>query len=129
MPRKNQYIGGIIGADPLLGVSSSIDYLVVAGGGAGGGSGGRGGGGGAGGMRTSWGTGATSGASGYSGGLQSLEAALPLSSSNSFAITVGRGGVSSGVQADGDDGNDSTFGSITAFFPGGITEIEVFLSS
>jgi hypothetical protein len=96
--------------------STTVDYLVIAGGGAGGAHGGDGatvgGGGGAGGYRFSDGT-----ASGcYSAGPAPLGAsALPVSV-QTYSITVGGGGVSSypGTSSIVSSGNPSTFSTITS---------------
>ena len=91
--------------------SLSVEYLVVAGGGAGGvgdaGASAYGGGGGAGGFRTNV-PGATS------GGGASAEAALTLSTGNK-TVTVGAGGAgASGDNQLGTNGGDSVFDSITS---------------
>ena len=91
--------------------SLSVEYLVIAGGGAGGvgdqGANAYGGGGGAGGYRTNV-TGQTSGAS------SSAEAALSLSTGNK-TVTVGAGGAgTSGDNQVGTNGGDSVFDSITS---------------
>ena len=91
--------------------SLSVEYLVIAGGGAGGvgdaGANAYGGGGGAGGYRTNV-TGQTSGAS------SSAEAALSLSTGNK-TVTVGAGGAgTSGDNNLGTNGGDSVFDSITS---------------
>ena len=91
--------------------SLSVQYLVIAGGGAGGvgdaGAAAYGGGGGAGGYRTNV-TGQTSGAS------SSAEAALTISTGNK-TVTVGAGGAgTSGDNNLGTNGGDSVFDSITS---------------
>ena len=88
-----------------------MDFLVVAGGG--GGANGGGGGGGAGGLRTSFGS--------TSGGGSSAESTLNLSASTTYTVTIGAGGNrGTGANVDqGDDGNDSVFGSITSTAGGG----------
>ena len=97
--------------------SNTVDYLVIAGGGSGGVANGGGGGGGAGGYRFSNGT-----ASGcYSAGPSPLGAtALPVSAT-AFPITVGGGGagVSTNGPAKGNNGNNSTFSTITSTAGGG----------
>ena len=91
---------GSISWQPTL----NVDYLVVAGGGGGGGN--IGGGGGAGGLRTNTGFSVTLG--------------------TTYSVTVGSGGAAgyyfagcSGAQADGGNGNDSVFSSITSTGGGG----------
>lgn len=80
----------------------TCNYLVVAGGG--GGAGDVGGGGGAGGLRST----VTA-----TGGGGSLESPLSLTSSISYAVTIGAGG-SGGVADVGTSGSDSTFSTITS---------------
>lgn len=91
----------------------TVDYLVVAGGGAGGredyGSG-LGGGGGAGGVRC------TVGATGGGG---SLESALALTANTLYPVLVGAGGIFSTAGGRGSNGGNSTFGSIVAIGGGG----------
>jgi hypothetical protein len=87
---------------PAVPTTLTTNYLVVAGGGGGGGcvaDGYGGGGGGAGGLRST----VTA-----TGGGGSLEAALTLSLSQIYAITVGAGG------AQNTSGNDSVFSTITS---------------
>ena len=88
--------------------SSSVDYLVIGGGG--GAAGDRAGGGGAGGYRFSNGT-----ASGcYSAGPSPLGAsALPVTATG-FPITVGGGGARTPPSSDAGSGNSSIFSSITS---------------
>jgi hypothetical protein len=84
----------------------TCEYLVVAGGGSGGC--GAGGGGGAGGYRSSV-------AGQASGGGASAESALSLTSGTNYTVTIGAGGASrSGADANGFNGSNSVFGSITA---------------
>ena len=85
----------------------TADYLVVAGGGGGGASGG-----GAGGLRC------TVGATGGGG---SVESPLSLTASTAYTVTVGAGGAGStnGQSANGSDGNNSVFSSITSTGGGG----------
>lgn len=80
----------------------TVDYLVVAGGGAGGGYTGYAGGGGAGGLRC------TVGATGGGG---SLESPLSLTANTSYTVTVGAGGSGVGTAT---SGSNSVFGSITS---------------
>lgn len=96
---------------------STVDYLVVAGGGSGGNgdtTGIGGGGGGAGGLRTS---------AGPSGGGASAESPLSVSAGVSYTVTVGSGGASPTVTAEsggyGLQGGNSVFGSITSIGGGG----------
>jgi len=96
---------------------TSVDYLVVAGGGSGGNgdtTGIGGGGGGAGGLRTS---------AGPSGGGASAESQLSVSSGVNYTVTVGAGGASPTVTAEsggyGLQGASSVFGSITTVGGGG----------
>ena len=77
----------------------TVDYLVVAGGGAGG-KWGPGGGGGAGGLRTSYGS--------ASGGGSSVETSLSLAASTNYTVTIGAGGTARS------NGSDSTFATITS---------------
>jgi len=88
----------------------SVDYLVVAGGGAGVGN--AGGGGGAGGMRCTV---------GGTGGSGSLEAPLSISPSTVYTVTVGAGGAgaSSSNNLRGSNGNNSVFATITSIGGGG----------
>jgi hypothetical protein len=75
----------------------SIDYLVVAGGGSGGAQ--NAGGGGAGGFRTATG--------------------LSVSASTAYPITVGAGGAAATLEAQGNNGSNSVFSSITSTGGGG----------
>jgi hypothetical protein len=86
--------------------SLSVDYLVVAGGGAGGNyTNNTGGGGGAGGLRSTVGN---------TGGGGALESPLTLSA-GSYSITVGAGGTTNGTsQVIGGSGTDSTFSTVTS---------------
>ena len=92
----------------------SVEYLVVAGGGAGGGTY-LGPGGGAGGLRTSYTN--TSSLNGHT------ESSLAVSTGTNYTVTVGAGGagVSSvnGENARGNNGNDSIFSTITSTAGGG----------
>jgi hypothetical protein len=94
--------------------SITVDYLVVAGGGAGGPSGTSygGGGGGAGGVRS------TITATGGSG---SLESALILQPSTNYTVTVGAGGAagSAAENVNGNNGSNSIFSTITSNGGGG----------
>ena len=88
-----------------------IDYLVIAGGG---GGATLGGGGGAGGYRTSFGT--------ISGGGNSNESQFNASFNTAYTVTVGLGGaltVDGSYALNGNDGNDSTFATITSKGGGG----------
>jgi hypothetical protein len=88
-----------------------IDYLVIAGGG---GGATLGGGGGAGGYRTSFGT--------ISGGGNSNESQFNASFNTAYTVTVGTGGaltVDGSYALNGNDGNDSTFATITSKGGGG----------
>jgi len=96
---------------------TSVDYLVVAGGGSGGNgdtTGIGGGGGGAGGLRTS---------AGPSGGGNTAESAFSVTSGTNYTVTVGNGGVAPTVSAEdggyGNQGQSSVFGSITTVGGGG----------
>ena len=97
--------------------SDTVDYLVVAGGGAGGDAGGRGGGGGgAGGYRES--SGSASGCYSVSP-LGACVSALPVTAQG-YPITIGGGG--SGTASNGSDagpGSNSIFSTITAYGGGG----------
>ena len=94
--------------------SSTVDYLVVAGGG--GGTGGRGcGGGGAGGYRES--SGAASGCYARSP-LGACVSALPVTAQG-YPITVGAGGTAGNISIQGGSGNNSIFSSITSTGGGG----------
>jgi hypothetical protein len=96
-----------------------VDYLVVAGGGGGGGTYGAanwytGAGGGAGGLRSTVTT---------TGGGGSLESKIPLTANTPYAVTVGAGGAG-GTGANnsagrGQNGNDSSFATITSTAGGG----------
>ena len=89
----------------------TVDYLVVAGGGAGGTDAGAGGG--AGGLRTSYGS--------TSGGGASAESSLSLTVATDYTVSVGPGG--SGVSGNdtvlGGSGTNSTFSTITSTGGGG----------
>ena len=89
----------------------TCDYLVVAGGGSGGGSSDAAGGGGAGGFRTTVGT---------SGGGASAESPISVAT-GTYNILVGAGGAGlPGVaEADGNNGSNSVFSTITAIGGGG----------
>ena len=94
--------------------STSVDYLVVAGGG--GGTGGRGdGGGGAGGYRES--SGAASGCYSVSP-LGSGVSALSVTSTT-YPVTVGAGGTAGNICIQGQPGSNSTFSTITSTGGGG----------
>lgn len=98
---KSEYYTGTAWQDfNYLGVTSSVEYLVVAGG-AGGGDGTAGGGGGAGGYRTATGLSVTAG--------------------SSITVTVGAGGsgVYGATSSRGGSGSNSVFGSITSTGGGG----------
>jgi len=84
----------------------SVDYLVVAGGGASNRY--NGGGAGAGGLRTSYGS--------TSGGGASAESSLTLSTNTNYTVTVGAGGTQNDATAptSANDGNDSVFSTITS---------------
>jgi hypothetical protein len=101
------------------GGSSTVDYLVVAGGGSGGnanlGSNGKAGGAGAGGYRES--SGAASGCYTTSP-LGACVAALPVSAT-AFPITVGGGGAAVSSDGGGNNGSNSIFSSITSTGGGG----------
>jgi hypothetical protein len=86
----------------------TVDYLVVAGGGAGGYAGGAGGG--AGGMRCT----VTA-----TGGGGSLESALSLSSGKSYPVIIGAGGAGLTTNGAGNNGSDSVFHTITSTGGGG----------
>lgn len=93
----------------------TIDYLVVAGGGAGGGTY-LGPGGGAGGLRTSYTN--TSSLDGHT------ESSLAVSAGTNYTVTVGAGGAGTfhnggGENAAGNNGNDSIFSTITSTAGGG----------
>ena len=88
-------------------IPNNVEYLVVAGGGGGGGN--VGGGGGAGGYRTN-----VSG----SPGDHTTSVAFPVTV-QSYSVTVGGGGVAGKNTESGPDGNDSSFGPITALKGGG----------
>jgi len=96
--------------------STSVDYLVVAGGGTGGFANGGGGGGGAGGLRYSASTYTTPAPAPSAG------TALPVSVTT-YPITVGAGGASftvpDGSHASGNDGSNSVFSTITSAGGGG----------
>jgi len=104
------------GGDGLI----SIQYLVIAGGGAGGtgesaSAGGAGGGGGAGGYRNSY-------ATETSGGNSSTEQPFRINpdGSTTYTITIGAGGAGvSGYDVNGSFGNNSLFGTILSFGGGG----------
>jgi len=83
--------------NPYAGAPDTVEYLVVAGGG--GGGGGIGGGGGAGGLLTA--------------------AGFAVAAGTALTVTVGAGGPSNTAQANGTNGNDSVFSSITALGGGG----------
>ena len=91
--------------------SFALSYLVIAGGGAGGHQ--HGGGGGAGGYRVAYQT-------DTSGGGGSTESTITVTPGANFTVTIGAGGAgvvgggSSEFGSDGNEGNDSTFGSITS---------------
>jgi len=87
-----------------------IDYLVVAGGG---GTDAFSGGGGAGGLRTSFGT--------SNGGGSDMDSGTLLSTSSTYAVTVGAGGTGVGYVAPGGTatGSNSLFGNITSNGGGG----------
>jgi len=88
--------------------STTVDYMVIAGGGAGGSN--RGGGGGAGGYRES--SGVASG--GYSRSpLGACVSALPVTATG-YPITVGGGGAGGGPSCVGSNGSNSIFSSITS---------------
>lgn len=99
--------------------SSSVDFLVIGGGGAGG-CGGQdqvgAGGGGAGGYRTSYPTG---GGAGTSGGGASAESKLTITSGVPYTVTVGVGGVGTAANATGGNGGSSIFSTITSNGGGG----------
>jgi len=101
------------------GGSSTIDYLVVAGGGSGGnanlGSNGQAGGAGAGGYRES--SGAASGCYSVSP-LGACVSALPVTAT-AFPITVGAGGAARTTQGTGNSGSNSTFSTIISTGGGG----------
>ena len=102
--------------------SNTVDYLVVAGGGAGGGaagySGTGAGGGGAGGYRESGGTASGCYAVSPLGSSPSPVAALPVTATG-FPITVGGGGSVGPNCSQGGDGNNSVFSTITSTAGGG----------
>ena len=102
--------------------SNTVDYLVVAGGGAGGGaagySGTGAGGGGAGGYRESGGTASGCYAVSPLGSSPSPVAALPVTAQG-YPITVGGGGSTGGGCSQGGDGNNSVFSTITSAGGGG----------
>jgi len=102
--------------------SNTVDYLVVAGGGAGGGaagySGTGAGGGGAGGYRESGGTASGCYAVSPLGSSPSPVAALPVSAQG-YPITVGGGGSVGPNCSQGGDGNNSVFSTITSTAGGG----------
>jgi len=90
--------------------AGNVDYLVVGGGGSGGWqTGSNGGGGGAGGLRST----VTA-----TGGGGSLESALAVTA-QAYTITVGAGGAELTASAQGNDGADSVFSTITAAGGGG----------
>jgi hypothetical protein len=84
----------------------TVDYLVVAGGGAGNQS--NGGGAGAGGLRTSW--------PGGSGGGGPSESQAMISTGSNYIVTIGAGGVQNGANPStiANDGSDSIFYNITS---------------
>ena len=102
--------------------SNTVDYLVVAGGGAGGGaagySGTGAGGGGAGGYRESGGTASGCYAVSPLGSSPSPVAALPVTAQG-YPITVGGGGSVGPNCSQGGDGNNSVFSTITSTAGGG----------
>ena len=87
----------------------TVDYLVVAGGGAGAND--VGGGGGAGGLRTSY-----SNSSSLNG---HTESTLTLATATNYTITVGAGGTYTYLFTDNDPGNNSIFSTITSTGGGG----------
>jgi len=98
------------------GGSSSVDYLVVAGGGSGGGSGGSsrsGAGGGAGGYRESGGTASGCYTVSPLGSSPSPVPALVVPAT-AYPITVGGGGANGGPEAKGANGTNSIFSTITS---------------
>lgn len=128
VPAGAKATGGVIYSDsnywyhtfPYSGVFTplenlTVDYLVVAGGGAGGNNGSFGsdgaGGGGAGGLRST----VTA-----TGGGGSLESALSLTASNNYTITIGAGGAGrTGGDGRGSAGSNSVFSTITSTGGGG----------
>lgn len=97
MPRK--YIGGLIGASPLISTNFDVRYLVVAGGGAGGKGEGNAGGDGAGG--------------GGAGGL--LTGTIEILGNTNYTVTVGEGGSAPAntYGAVGGQGSSSVFSSVS----------------
>ena len=96
--------------------TTTVNYLVVAGGGGGGGSNSgytAGAGGGAGGLRTSFGS--------SSGGGGSVESAITVTAdgTTTYTVTVGDGGTAGTATANGANGDDSVFSSITSVGGGG----------
>ena len=87
----------------------TVNYLVVAGGGAGGNNSDSGAGG-AGGLRTDFGS--------TSGGGASAESSLTVQSATSYTVTVGAGGAIA-TNANGNPGSNSVFSSITSIGGGG----------
>jgi len=97
---SNRNIGGIISAGATTGIQTrptTVEYLVVAGGGGGGGF--AGGGGGAGGLLTG--------------------TSYPVTTGSTITITIGAGGTCATGYSSGDNGSNTTFGSIKTLGGGG----------